>query len=503
VLSRFRKASVRIDRSRANVAVLLLLLTAGAFLVQGYHPYAEDSEIYLPGVERLLQPTLFPIGQEFFQSHARLTLFPNLVAFSIRATHIRLEVGLLAWHLASIFLLLLACWELAGVLFSPSRARWCAVALVAVSLATPVAGTALFVVDQYLNPRNLAAFAAVFAVTRTLERKYLRAFLWLVFAASVHPLMWVFPFSFCALWLAMERFEAAREVWSTLKASAVMPAGVIASVPLLVGTPAAYHEAAKRHAYFFVQRWAWYEWLGVVAPLLLLWWLGRIGPRNGVRARACRAFAWYGVIYLAVSLALDLPARFESLARLQPMRSLLLLYIFLFVAMGGLVGEYVLKDRAWRWLVLFVPLAVGMFAAGRSLFPQSAHIEWPGRAAKNPWAQAFVWVRANTPVDAVFALDPEYMHVTGEDAIGFRCLAQRSRLADAVKDNGVVSMFPALADEWWKQFQAQQRWAEFQASDFSRLKEKYGVSWVILQQAGASLADCPYENSAVKVCRVQ
>ena len=35
---------------------LLLLLTAGALLVHGYHPYAEDAEIYLPGVEKILNP---------------------------------------------------------------------------------------------------------------------------------------------------------------------------------------------------------------------------------------------------------------------------------------------------------------------------------------------------------------------------------------------------------------------------------------------------------------
>ena len=50
-------------------------------------------------------------------------------------------------------------------------------------------------------------FAAVFAVARMLEKKYVRVLLWLGFAASVHPLMWVFPFSFCALWFVLEKIE--------------------------------------------------------------------------------------------------------------------------------------------------------------------------------------------------------------------------------------------------------------------------------------------------------
>ena len=98
-----------------------------------------------------------------------------------------------------------------------------------------------------------------------------------------------------------------------------------------------------------------------------------------------------------VSLALDLPPRFEALARLQTMRSLHLLYIVLFLVIGGFLGEYVLRQSVWRWLLLFLPLTLGMFAAQRSLFPASAHVELPFVASKNPWAQAFVWIRTNTP----------------------------------------------------------------------------------------------------------
>jgi hypothetical protein len=174
----------------------------------------------------------------------------------------------------------------------------------------------------------------------------------------------------------------------------------------------------------------------------------------------------------------------------------------MFVCIGGFLGEYVLKNRVWRWLLLFVPLAAGMFLAQRALFPASAQVEWPGAVPRNPWAQAFIWIRRNTPVDAVFALDPEYMHIAGADEIGFRCLAERSRLADGVKDNGVVSMFPPLAERWWEQVQAQTPWKNFRAEDFVRLKNKYGASWVVVQQPGVAGLDCAYQNSAVQVCRI-
>jgi len=463
--------------------------------VHGYHPFAEDAEIYLPGVERILHPQLFPVGQEFFLSHARLTFFPNLVALSLR--HLPFEMGLFLWHCASIFLLLLACWELGAALFPEARARWCGVFLVAALLTIPVAGTALYILDQYLNPRNLAAFAGIFAVTRMLEKKYVRALLWLVFAACVHPLMWAFPFSFCALFLVMERTGLFSD--STMPATAVWFA-----TPLAPAASAAYHEVAKHHAYFYLQHWAWYELLGIAGPLLLFWWFRRIARlrQRPLLERLSRTFVIYGLIYVAVSLAFDLPPGLETLARLQPMRNLHLLYIVMFVVMGGLLAEYVLENQIWRWLLLFVPLCAGMFLAQRSIFPASAHIEWPGVAPKNLWAQAFLWIRENTPVDAVFALDPDYMHIAGEDEIGFRCLAQRSRLADRVKDDGVVSMFPPLADEWWTQLQAQTPWKNLQLEDFSRLKRTYGVNWVVLQRPGVTGLDCAYQNRAVQVCRI-
>ena len=487
--------------NRYRSLAILLLLTAAALLVHGYHPFAEDAEIYLPGVEVRLHPNLFLVGREFFLSHANLTFFPNLVAFSLRLTHLPMEAGLFVWHVASIFLLLLACWELTGLLFpGAQRARFGGVCLIAALLTIPVAGTALYIMDHYLNPRNLSAFAGIFMVTRNLEKKYLRAFLWLVFAACMHPLMWVFPFSFCALLLVMEKFD---KQWKSA-VSTVLANFFWLGMSLAPATSMAYHEAAKRHGFHYIQNWQWYELLGIVAPLLLFWWFGRVAQNRQrlTAARVCRAFILYGVIYLAAAVVVDLPARFEALARLQPLRSLHLLYVVMFVMMGGFLAEFVLRDRLWRWLVLFVPLCAGMFLAQRSLFPGSAHVEWPGVAPKNPWEQAFVWIRQNTPVDALFALDPDYMRIPGEDQTGFRCLAERSRLADDGKDNGVVSMFPPLAEEWWSQVQAQTPWAGLSARDLSRLKDKYGVSWVVVRQPGVAGLGCVYQNSAVQVCPI-
>src|SRR5215475_2378153 len=108
----------------------LFALTLGSLFVHGYHPWAEDAEIYLPGVERIINPNLFPRFPEFFQSHAHLTFFPNLIATSSVVTHVPWPWVLFSWQFASVFLLLLACWTLSGQLFTGEPSRWVGVALV-------------------------------------------------------------------------------------------------------------------------------------------------------------------------------------------------------------------------------------------------------------------------------------------------------------------------------------------------------------------------------------
>jgi hypothetical protein len=475
-------------------ALMLLLLTFAALLVHGYHPHAEDAEIYLPGVEKMLHPQLFPVDGKFFQSHAQLTIFPNVLAASIRTTNLPMDVVLFAFHVVSIFLLLLACWQLSGHCFTNPRARWAGVALVAALLTIPVAGTALYIADQYLNPRNIAAFAAMFAIVRIMERKFVQAGAWLVFAALFHPLMSAFAFFYSVLLLAMEKLDLRRHAFAFL-----LPIGISLEVP-----SEAYHQAGMYHSFHYLLRWQWYEWLGIFVPLILLWWFARIARFRGMRNLhyLCKAAIVYGLVCFVAALLLSSSARFETVARFQPLRGLLLLYILLFLFMGGLAAEQVLKERVWRWFAFYALPCAAMLAAQWALFPGSAHVEWPGAPQKNLWAQAFLWIQAHTPENAVFALDPRYLHIPGEDSQGFRNIAERSRLADAYKDSGAVTMFPPLAEEWYAQMQAQEGWGRFQQRDFARLQAAYGVSWVVLARPGVDGLNCPYQNEAAMVCRL-
>lgn len=484
---------------KRNVA-FLLLLTFAALLIHGYHPKSEDAEIYVPGIVKILHPSYYPFGQEFFETHAHLTLFPNLIAWTVRLTHLSLDWALFLWYMVSMFLFLFACWKIAAKCFPSQAGQWAAVAMVAALLTLPVAGTALYIFDPYLNPRSFSAFGIVFAIDAVLERKYFVTILWLILTAIIQPLMVVFGVALVVLLLMLNKWRDPLPLASASSAALLIPGFSFKS------PSAAYWQSLQSHSYYFLFRWLWYEWLGIIGPLVLLWWFSRIARKRGqpVLARLTWALFLFGLLFFAGGLIVTIPRSLEMFALYQPLRSLQLVYLFLFLFAGGMLGEWLLQNRPVRWLLLFVPICVALSFAQFQLFPGDRHVEWPGAAPKNPWVQAFVWIRANTPETAIFALDPNYMALPRENYQGFRAIAERSRLADGIKDWSAVALYPELplADDCLAQTQAARGWKSFGASDFSRLEKTYGVTWVVLQQPNPAVQNCPYRNSVVEVCRL-
>src|ERR1035437_4684210 len=178
------------NSSAPHVPVLgLALVAALAVLIHGYHLGADDAAIYVPAIKRVADPGLYPFGAEFFMSHARLSFFADLVGYSARLSHLPVDLVIFVWHVASVFLLLVASWRLACACFRNQRARWGAVILLAALLSVPVAGTALVIMDPYLTARSLSTPATIFAIACYLSNRPQRALAWLVGAGVGHPQM--------------------------------------------------------------------------------------------------------------------------------------------------------------------------------------------------------------------------------------------------------------------------------------------------------------------------
>jgi hypothetical protein len=469
----------------------LLGLTAICVAVQGYHLGVDDAAIYVPGIKRMADPALYPFGAEFFRSHARLTILPLLAGGPARLAHVPADWTIFAWYVAGVFLLLAAGWRLACACFTAERSRWGAVALLAAAMPVPVAGTALAIMDPYISARTLSTPASLFAIACYVSGSRGQALAWWGLTALVHPQMSVYTAVLLGCLAAAGRLDTA----------------FAAGIPFLsMGLPptGAARETLLSRSYFFVSHWAWYEWAGVFAPLALLYWFGTASLR-GVRPAAhtlARTLVPFGLLFTAAGIALSASRFLEGFTRLQPMRALHLLYVILFVLLGGLAAEYVLGRHPARWLALFGTLGLSMGLLQFEAYPASRHLEWPGAGAANRWLQAFLWIRQNTPKDAVFALDPHYLARPGEDMHGFRAVAERSMLADALKDSGAVSLFPSLADEWKAEVRSAEGWRHFRLGDFERLAEEYPVTWFVVERPAPSGLACPYRNAAVAVCRL-
>lgn len=469
-------------------------------VVMGYHPGIEDDGVYLTAIKSDLNAALYPHDSDFFRVQLQATLFDKGVAGFIRVTHIPVAETELLFQFLSIVLIILGCWSIARILFKDEPVQWAGVALTAAMMTLPVAGTALYLADQHLHARNLATAFVLLAVSSVLKEKRWQAVPPLLLAFVLHPIMAALGISFC-FFLTIAMLEPVHVWLRSLRDSlaAAVPLGWIFESP----TPA-WHSALETRGYYFLYSWTWYEWLGALGPLFLFWLLWRIALKQGKKtlARFALAVFTYGVFQQAVAMIVLKSPALVRLTPMQPMRFLQLIYFFLTLVGGCLLGKYLLKTSAWRWALFLVAINAGMFAAQRAQFSGSEHLELPGIRSGNPWLQSFAWIRENTPTSAYFAMDPYYLAAPGEDYHSFRALAERSQLADMVKDPSVVTQVPELAPRWERQVEATTGWRNFKLADFERLRTDFGVDWVLVSYAAPAGLDCKWHNDRLAVCRI-
>lgn len=477
----------------------LALLTLGSIAVAGYHPAAEDGGIYLSAVQHRLNPALFPWDSDFLTVKLQASFFDKLLANTVLFTHAQLASLLFSLHLVTVFAFLAACWRLACACFAECQARWAAVTLTGVLLTLPVSGTGLYLVDQNLVPRTISVTLVLFAACFVLDGRWFAALALLLAALPFQPVLAALGISLCV-------FLALPKGWTRVSALA---ASFLPWELLRPGqAPPALHHAIAMHHYCDLAHWAWYEWLGVLAPVALLLLFAQqaaLPCSSDMRRRlVAQRTAGFAVFQLLVAMVMMLPPSLERLRPFEPMRYLYFVYVLLILLAGGWLGKYVLRRRTWRWAALFLPLALGMFLVQRLLYPASPHLEFPWTHTVNPWVRAFVWARGATPPDAYFVLGAGYQARPGEDHQVFRAVAQRSMMADRGKDSGMALTSSQLADRWLREVSAQEalRWPGVSAPQLHALRAEFGVTWAVLEGSEVTGLDCPYRNEQVAVCRI-
>jgi hypothetical protein len=512
--------------------LILPLLTAVMLAVNGFHPLAEDGGLYVAGIEYQLDPTLFPHYTAFVTEHLRFSAFSPLMTTAVKLTHLPLPWALLLGYIFSLWLTLYA-----GLLIlrrcTPNRlAQLSGVALLSVWSTLPVAGTSLLLVDPYLTARSFSTPLSLIAIAFALDtwnqktsngrRSLALCVLCLVCAILMHPLMAAHALAIVILL----RILRSRHAWPLCLALSLTALAAAAAVHRLAPADSSAAIAASLSRYYwFLSQWQWFELLGLLGPAAILLLLFRRSANPSPPSRLLIKTALIAGT-LATLIALCFAHKNSStylIARLQPLRVFLLIYAVMTLLLGAEACEWsskFAKRLKPHTAALAIPAALiilsglALFSAQHATFPSSQHIEWPWSQPVNPWSQAFVWIRNNTPRDALFALDADYITTDGEDAQTFRATSLRSAVPDFSKDGGEASITPSLAPLWQQSIAAQFAvQAGTQLIEHSSLSKQHdaerdahlrplGVTWVVLHADAATSHPCPYNNGTVKVCRI-
>ena len=499
-----------------------MALSLSTLLLQGYHPLAEDGGLYVAGVQYTLAPSLFPHYTLFVTEHLRFSLFAPTLALIVHLTHLSLAWVLLLTNLLSLWLTFYAAHKILQRTISNTTAQLAGLCLLAAFWTLPIAGTSLLLMDPYVTGRSLSTPLSLLAVAFALDhrctlRPLLACALSLLLAALFHPLMAAYAFAFILV-LRLTYLRQRRLAYAILTLAALALAAAIhvlaphESLPLIA--------AEKSRYYWFLSQWQWFELLGLAGPVavlaaLLFHYRKQSDPLSANAAALCRANIAIGCIAILVVLLFahqDSPT--HVVARLQPLRVFLLLYAIMTLLLGATLTQLALKasHRQHSTLprlalstlpaIILLALAATMFAVQRNTFPASGHLELPWLTPRNPWSQAFLWVRANTPPGALFALDAKYVNEDGEDAQTFRATALRSALPDFSKDGGEAAITPTLAAQWQQGANAQINLSiESDTLRDTRLIP-LSVTWMVLHSTAPTDHPCPYNNGTVKVCRI-
>jgi hypothetical protein len=532
----------------------LLALTVLTLLIQGYHPLAEDGGLYVAGIEYTLNPTLFPHYTAFVTEHLRFSLFAPTLAALVHFTHLPLAWALFLTNLLSLWLTFYAARKLLQRCAVSESAQLAALCLLSVFWTLPIAGTSLYLMDPYVSARSLSTPLTLLAIAFALDPWRTKAplphpinappphpanaqlpnptkawvahpsqshrdgwgtllpppsallcLLTLLLAALFHPLMAAYALAFILI-LRATRLHRRILAWALLLISALALAAILQT--LAPPESSAILAAERSRYYWFLSQWHWFELLGLAGPLIILTLLlRRYRNRSGlVAATLCRAALAAGAIAITICLLFareDAPT--HLVARLQPLRIFLPIYAIMTLLLGATLYQQLVEAQPSRRTLpalTLLALAATMFTIQRQTFPASNHIELPSAPARNPWVQAFLWARTNTPPNALFALDAKYVNEPGEDAQTFRAIALRSALPDFSKDGGEAAITPQLAALWQPAAAAQTNLSTEPDSIRDAHLAPFGATWMILHSTAPTTHPCPYDNATIKVCQL-
>ncbi len=496
--------------------VALVAITLFGFLVFPGHTYLhQDSQIYLPMMERLVDSRV--LANDLIGTHPHLSFtFYDEIAISLRKlTGLDFQPILVAQQLLTRFLGLLGVFLLAqsaGLSYSAS-----VLTAGVYSLGATILGPSVLTVEYEPTPRTFAlpmiVFAAGLASVRLWPAAGAAAFLgFLYHPPTVFPILLLLLFYLMMPWHLDGRWRFLAWIAAAI-AVLLLAAKYQSGVKLEQDffsqvSPDVENLQRLRAAYVFVGMW--FSQFGlhhffVAAVAMAAWW--RVGDRLDDFSRFLLGLLpILGLLSLLISFVTMDWLKWGLMPQLQPARAVLWTTFAAVVSCS--IAAALARSLAERFLWLLLPLAItvnmrplellwpssspllfrlALVAALALLF--AASLRWsawaPGLATvlamfvilhlggirnypqvHSPELDALsLWARSSTPIDAVF----HFPDAAKEGYPGiFRARALRSVWVDW-KGGGQVNFMEPLAREWWR------RWSALPAGEGSFVVHKAGL----------------------------
>ncbi len=423
--------------NRLTALVIAALALYSFFILPGHTYLTQDTQIYVPILENLWDPTALSHDLLVGQSHVAYTLYDEY-AIAVRwLTHSSFSLILQA---TQILCRALGIWGVYLLALAILKHRVSSLAVAAVyCMGGEVWGPSVLLVELEPSPRSFALPLLFLALGFVAHRRYTLAASTATVGFLIHPTT-VAPF-----WLILALLQQWRIGFVSL-ISGVLLLGVAAhfqpGMPerqLLFTRVSPYLESIQRHrsAYNWVGLWfrsEWWKYLVCLAVGALAY--RRLRPALSPELRLIlAALPAFGLLCALASYLLLDDLKWAVIPQVQPARQLLFVVAIPVILAAAAAFR---SKRVWEapvWLALALTPAV----AG----PRPRVVPTPALTRLATWAAQ------NTPKDSVF-LFPEAGHSL-EPGV-FRAQALRAVYVDW-KGGGQANFLPQFGLEWWRRYQ--------------------------------------------------
>lgn len=484
----------------------LLALAAGLLFFMlatansgGYRFGVSDQAFYIPAVEHLQQPDLFPRDGALLDAQSSLMATDEMMAAAVSWSGATLPHVALGLYVLTLVGMLAAATALGRGL----GLSWWAVSVLGVLLTFRhrIAKTGANSLEGYMHPRQLAFAVGLGALAATVRGRPILALVLVGASGLLHPTT--------ALWFAIVVIIATwvnRPSWRPTLAGLGLVASVAGVWAVWLG-PLAGHltvmdadwlSVFASKDYLFPADWPLDAWLLNLAYPVVIVAIWRTRTQSGVAPASERGLI-VGLLALVAVFLLSVPFTMADVALAVQLQVTRVFWVLDAVAMVSLAW-WMTRSRRLAIVALSV-LTAASVARGYYLLEVAAPDRTLVRVdlAETPWVDAMTWL-SRQPTDWNVLADPDHAWKYG---YSLRVAALRDTVLETVKDSAIAIYNRDVARRVAERTKDTADYGEMTTERARVLDEKYALDVIVVEVARPLALPLLYRNAQFAIYDVR